>query len=471
MCSMKKEKINSFMRAIRFAMLVAMAFVWNMSSAQNTQSGYFTDGYLYKFETNPAIGNEQNFIAIPALGNINVGMNSTFGIDNVLYNVNGKTTTFLNPGVNAQQFLSGLDDENEFTTDNRIQLLAAGFKSWGGYNTIGVSVRTTVSTTLPKSIFQLAKEGPKNKVYEICDMAADADVFGEISLGHSRKINDHLRVGGNLKFLLGGANVEAQFEKAHLNLNENGYTAITNATINTSIKGFQYKMETKMRGPEGKQTPHTYVNDFDIDGAGLNGFGLGLDLGAVYTLNEDWEFSASLLDLGFISWNNNMQASTNGDRQFETSKYIFNVDDKAENSFEKEMDRLAEGLSTLYELQDNGNVGGRTTGLNATMNLAAEYSLPVYRQLSFGLMNTTRFGEYGWTDFRLSANWNAAKWFSASANLVAGTYGVDMGWLVNIHPNGFNFFMGMDRLTGKMAKPGVPISLNSQFNMGFNIPF
>ena len=462
---------KSFMTIRKTAAILAMAFSCNAAIAQNTQSGYFVDGYLYRFETNPAIGNDQNFIAMPALGNVNVGMNSTFGIDNVLYNINGKTTTFLNPGVNAKSFLNGLDDENEFGLSTRIQLLAAGFKAWGGYNTINVDVRTSVNAVLPKSIFQLAKEGPKNQVYDIRDMAADANAFAQIALGHSRKINDQWRVGANLKFLLGGANMEANFDKALLNLNENGYTAVTNATVNTSVKGFQYKMETKMRGPEGKQSPHTYVNDVDIDGTGLNGFGLGLDLGATFTLNQDWQFSASLIDLGFINWNNNMQASTNGDRTFETNKYIFNADDKADNSFEREMDRMSEGLATLYELQDNGDMGSRTTGLDATMNLAAEYTLAPYRELSFGLMNTTRFGEYGWTDFRLSANWKPMKWLSASVNLVTGTYGFDMGWLLNIHPDGFNFFIGMDRLTGKLAKPGVPVSLNSQVNMGLNIPF
>ena len=33
---------------------------------------------------------------------------------------------------------------------------------------------------------------------------------------------------------------------------------------------------------------------------------MAADLGAVYKLGDDWTLSASLLDLGFISWKNNM---------------------------------------------------------------------------------------------------------------------------------------------------------------------
>ena len=92
-------------------------------------------------------------------------------------------------------------------------------------------------------------------------------------------------------------------------------------------------MEEKMRGPENAQTKHTYVNDMDIDGGGLNGFGMALDLGAEYKLDKDWTFSAALLDFGFISWNNNIVASTNGERTFTTDKYIFHIAENADNKF------------------------------------------------------------------------------------------------------------------------------------------
>lgn len=471
---MKKININihNAQSSVRTLLLGIVCLSANAGIyAQNTQSGYFVDGYLYRHEMNPAIANEQSYVALPAVGNLNVAMRGNIAFDNIFRNVNGKTTTFLNPAVSVSDFMGNLSDVNKTRADIRVNVLSVGFKGIGGYNTIGVNVRSNIGIDIPKSLFSLAKEGPQNQTYDISDFSAGANAYAEIALGHSHKINDKLRIGATLKFLLGGANVEANFDKAQLTLGNNAYTAITNATVNASVKGLTYKMETTERGPEGHKTPHTYVNDLDVDGAGLNGFGLAVDLGAQYKLTDDIELSASILDLGFIGWNNNMQASTNGDRQFTTDEYIFNADDDADNSFSKEFDRLGEGLATLYELQDNGDQGKRNVGLDATFNIGASYTLPVYRPLSFGILNTTRTGKYGWTDFRFSANWAPVKLFSASVNFGAGTYGASFGWMANFHPNGFNLYLAMDHTMGQLAKQGIPLSGNAHFNMGLNIPF
>ena len=279
-------------------------------------------------------------------------------------------------------------------------------------------------------------------------------------------------MGGTLKFLLGGGNVDAEFNNASLTLGEDQWMATTDAKVQTSVKGFTYKTTEKMRGAEGQEVRHTYVDDVDVDGGGPNGFGLAVDLGAEFKLNKDWTFSASLLDLGFINWNNNMVASTNGVQTFTTDRYIFNVDDNATNSFENEMDRLEEGIASLYELQDNGDQGSRTRMLGATLNLGAEYTFPLYDKLKFGLLNTTRIqGEYSWTEFRLSANVSPIKWFGAGINTAVGSYGVTFGWICSIHPKGYTLFLAMDHTLGSLAKQGLPLSGKGSVSLGMNIAF
>lgn len=440
--------------------------------AQHTESGYFNDGYLFRHEMNPAIGNSQNYVSMPGLGNMDFNVHGNLGLKDILYTANGKTVLFTNPLVSTSEFLGNINAKNKIGTDLKMNILGAGFKGFGGYNTIGIKVRVNEENCLPGTLLSLAKEGLSDKSYDIKDFKVHADAYMEIALGHSRQLNDQWRVGATLKVLLGAGNVDAHFDKAELSFNGDNWTAVTNATVESSIKGLKYKTETTERGPEGQKTSHTYVNDLDVDGSGINGFGLAVDLGAEYKLNDDWKFSASLLDLGFISWSNNMVASTNGDRTFTLDKYTFNADEDASNSFDNELDRLAEDLASLYELQDNGDKGGRSKGLAATLNLGAEYTLPVYRRMTFGLLNTTRInGGYSWTDFRLSANWKAGKAFSLGANVAAGTYGCAFGWIANLHPNGFNLFLAMDNVVGKVAKQGVPLSSNASFTMGINFPF
>lgn len=460
------------MKTIKSIIAVAIWGLASAATAQNLNSGYFTDGYLYRHTLNPAFGNDQSYVAMPALGNLNVGMNSNLRVDDILFNVNGRTALFLNPQVSTSEFLDGIHDKNKITENLRLQILGTGFKAFGGYNTFEINARQDLGLNIPGSLFRLAKEGIENKTYDISNFNAHAGGYAEIALGHSRQINDQLRVGAKLKVLLGIANIDANFKKAQLTLGENEWIGITDAEIQASIKSMKYEIEETERGPEGEETTHKYVSGLDIDSWGINGFGLAFDLGAEYKLDKNWAFSASLLDLGYIGWNNNYVASTNGERQINTDKYIFNVDEDASNSFENEADRLMEGLSALYELQDNGDMGSRSKALAATMNLGVQYTPDFYDKLSFGLLNSTRMaGKYSWTEFRLSANVAPTNIFSASANMALGTYGTSFGWLLNFHPNGFNLFVGMDHTLGKLAKQGVPLSGRANINIGINFPF
>ncbi len=452
---------------IKITIAVAALMIGGSSVAQVTRSGYFVDDYTYRYQINPAFGNSKNYIAIPAVGNFNVGICGNLNLDNILYPINGRTTTFMNPLVDTQEFLGNLEDINKLRTDIKIDLLSAGFKAFGGYNTVNISARTNVGVDLPKSIFSLLKEGLANKTYEIGDIRANASAYAEIALGHSRQLSSEWRVGATVKFLFGAGNVEADLRRADLALGEDVWNITTDAEINASLKGLTYQ-----HNHDDPNNP--YIDGIDVDGAGLGGFGMGIDLGVAYTpsILSDLTVSASITDLGFINWNNNMLASTNGEHSFTTDKYSFSVDDQAPNSFENEWERMSDDLETLYQLYDMGDQGSRSTSLATTFNIGVEYKLPVYRNLSFGLLNTTRInGDYGWTDFLLSANIAPVKCFDASANVSVGTFGCGFGWLMNLHLTGFNLFVGMDHTLGKVTPQFVPLHSNASANFGMNILF
>lgn len=439
--------------------------------AQNVNTGYFNDGYVYRHELNPAFGSEQGYVSFPALGNVNANVNGNIAIDNIFYNVNGRTTTFMNSAVDKSTFLSKIEDNNKLNENAKIQIFGIGFNGMDGFNTIEFNIRQNFGINIPRSLFELAKGGLTNKTYDIQDLNAHMDAYGEVAIGHSHQITNRLRIGAKLKLLMGIANIDANFNKAQISLNEDAYTATVDAEVQASMKGLRYEQGERYLGPENNQTLHKYVNGADIDKSGVNGMGFAIDLGAQYQLNDNWKFSAAILDLGSISWKNNLIATTNGQNTFNTDKYIFSPDEESIHSFDNELDLITDDLASIYELHDAGDRGSRSTSLNATMNAGIEYVPYFYNKLSFGLMNTTRFGDYGWTEFRLSANVCPTKAFSASASLGVGTYGTSFGWLLNLHPNGFNVFVAMDRTFSKLAKPGIPISGNGSMSVGVNFPF
>lgn len=453
---------------IKSTLVAAALLISFAASAQNTRSGYFVDDYTYRFQLNPAFGNSKGFVSMPALGNMNIGVNGNLHVTDILYNINGRTTTFMNPGVDASKFLNGLSDVNRLRVNTKIDILSVGFKAFGGYNTVNINARADVGINLPKSVFSLLKEGVANQTYAIDDLAARGMAYAEFALGHSHDINKEWRVGGTFKFLVGGGNVDVSLRNADLTLGQDAWTITSDAEIRSSLKGLSYQTDVNDR------THHRYVSGAEINGAGIGGFGVAFDLGAIYrpAALKDWSFSLALLDLGFISWSNNMLASTNGPKTFNTDKYTFSVDDDASNSFENTWDKISDDISAIYELDDMGDQGSRTTALAATLNVGAEYTFPLYRPLTFGLLNTTRInGAYSWTDFRLSANVAPVKCFDASANIALGTFGFGFGWLMNVHLTGFNLFIGMDHTLGRVSKEFVPLSSNASVNFGLNFLF
>lgn len=450
------------MKNIIKSALAGLALVSCFSvSAQNTYSGYFLENYTYRFQMNPAFGNPDNFVSMPALGNINVAMQGNLHLNNVIHVVDGKTVLFTNPGV-PESVVNKFGNVNRLGTNEKFDIMSAGFKAFGGYNTISLGARVNVNLGVPGSFFRLAKEGIENKTYDIKDLTANANAFAQIALNHSRDINQvpGLRVGAALKFYIGAGNIDAYFNRAELQLGENSWNAITNADIYASVNNFKYK--TKFN----EKTGHEYVSGADLDFKGLNGFGMGFDLGAQYKW-RDFDLSLALLDLGFISWGKTQWASTNGDREVQTEDYIFNANDLGDG-----WDQLKEGIEDLYQLSDNGELSSRTRAMAATLNIGVGYEFPLYRKLKFGFLSSTSInGRYTWSQARFSANVAPVKWFSAGANLEASTFGCGFGWIINFYTKGINFFCGMDHTMGKLAKQGVPLNSNASLNVGLNFPF
>lgn len=447
-----------------------------IADAQTTYSGYFLDNYTYRYEMNPAFGNSKGFVSMPVLGNFNTAIRGTLHLSDIFYkNPNGgKTLLFTNPQIPVSEAMGKFGNRNKIGTNNKINLLSVGFKAFGGFNSLTISASANLEASLPKAFFSLAKEGISNKTYDIKDMFAYANAYATVALNHSHDIKQvpGLRIGASLKFLIGAGNVDVRFNEADLTLGTDAWSARTNADIYASVTGLRFEKDTYTPKGINGGAPREYVSGANLDdGFGINGFGVAVDLGAEYKW-RDFRFSAAVLDLGAMSWGKTQWASTDGTQTISTDAYTFNADGSLDNSFDNELDKLQDDLSKLYQLKDMGELNSRTSTLAATLNFGVDYELPVYRKLHFGLLNSTRInGPYTWTQFRLSANIAPVKVFSADVNVVAGTYGVGFGWMLNLHATGINLFLGMDHTLGTLSKQMIPLNSNASFNFGLNFPF
>lgn len=472
---MKKNKIYVLLIA-----LVGMFFCVN-ASAQALRSGYFLEGYTYRHLMNPAFAPERNYIAIPGIGNINMGTQGNVGLNTFLYPYgNGQLTTFMNGAVSGDEFLDKLKDHNRINMNMNLTLLSFGFRAWGGFNTFDVNVRSNTSLNLPRGLFEFMKVGMDgtNPVYEMDGLGISSNNYAEVALGHSHQINDKLRIGAKLKVLLGLGNASIKMTDMRVQMAENQWMVQANGEMNASVKG----LTLPTKGESGKTlddpSEATLVDwdNIDVDSPGLTGYGMAMDLGTTYKLLDDLTLSASLLDFGFMSWSNTIKGATSNQPWLFDGFHNIAMgsdDPDGDKPLEDQLEDLGKDVENYASFHRTETGGSATKMLGATLNIGADYAFPFYNKLHFGFLSSTRInGKYSWSEGRLSANVSPVKWFDAGVNYGISTFGSSFGWILNFHPCGFNFFVGMDHTLTKVTPQYIPVGkANLDFSLGFNITF
>jgi len=119
--------------------------------------------------------------------------------------------------------------------------------------------------------------------------------YRQYSMGAAWDFDSQWNFGARINVVMGKSNIYTKTLDASLYTAENTYflTPETNMEINTSIP------EGWVNGDGIKLT-----SDYLFYGGG---FGLSLDLGATYELNDEFSFSASVLDLGYVEFDRNLK--------------------------------------------------------------------------------------------------------------------------------------------------------------------
>lgn len=435
-----------------------------MSAQQNnTRTAYFLDNYTYGYRFNPAFSSERNFISIPILGNISLGGESNVGLSNFLYPTsNGKLALFIDDSISEQAFLGGLKDFNQLNTNLNLTLLALGFRTGNFYHTFDASVKVNQNAVLPKSLFNFVKVGTANGAtsWQIENVGLGADAFGEIAYGLSTTIGESLHIGARLKVLMGLAHAEMMIDKLDLSLTGEKWAASTEGVV--EIAG---PISTGTSSADNVDLSNVGLDEFN----GLGGFGFGVDLGASYEFLDYFTASASLLDLGFISWKDMTKASSTGANSYEFNGFG-TISDGSE--LQQQLNGLKDELLGLVQFEKS-ETGSGMSGLAATLHAGIEAKMPFYERLSFGLLGTHRFnGAYSWTEGRLAANVMPVDCIGLAASCAVSNFGGSFGGIVNFVFPGFNFFVGVDSFMLKVSPQYIPVEkFNTNLALGFNITF
>ncbi len=442
------------------------------ASAQEFRTSYFMQTSNFRHQMNPALL-DSSYFSIPFMGNINVGTTGNVGLENFIYKLEGNTrydqTTFMNPTVDASEFLGNLHDKNTANVYLNYNIFSIGFKGFKGVNLIELNLRSNTNVNLPFELFEFMKTtGAKDK-YSLKDIGVRSQNYAEIALGHSHKIGERLTVGGKLKFLLGMAYADFSADKLDITMNGDEWRIKGDAKLKAAILESELTHEAADKNaPDGRPR----VDGLDDVGFGMPGFGMALDLGATYKLNDDLTLSAAVTDLGFINWSKVKQASSRGDYSFKGFENIYAGSGGADSEkLGDQFEAMGDDLEEMFSVYDDGE-GSVSQSLAATVNVGAEYTLPVYRNLRFGFLYTGRIhGLYSHHQAMLSAIVRPVKAIEATVNTAVTSTGWTLGAALSLKAKHFNFYVGSDRFFGKVSKEFIPLSnLNANINLGMTIP-
>lgn len=453
----------------------------SIATAQDLNTAYFFQGNTFGHQLNPAYINERGYVTIPVLpGNLSVTTRGNVGLDNFLYKY-GKNgydlTTFMSPTVSEADFLSNIHDANKISFSARYSLLGVGFHGFGGFNTIELGVRAQGNVLLPGDLFRFMKSGMTQAAgtqYDFSGLHLSAQAFTELAFGHARQLNENWQVGGKLKVLIGGANAVLDMKRMKVEMSDKEWKLQTEGEGNVAAGSayFEYKKPT---ASHPNPAPNE-IKTVKMDKFSMSGFGLGVDMGAIYKAEflDGLTLSASLNDVGFISWNNNITATSQHEYTFKgfSQPVTTKENDKNDpNSVRSQVDQIKEDLKGFVKFYDTGAKKSRSTGLGATFRMGGAYTLPAHKQLTFGLLSTSYFHPaFSATELRASANYTLAKWVELGLSYGFGSYGGTMGWAVNFHPAGFNFFVAGEHNLKGITPQGVPVGRpNYGINLGMNI--
>ena len=266
---------------------------------------------------NPALGNDFKFHSgIPLLSGISAEFgNSGFTIFDLFANDNRTFTQKVN------DVISDLETRDFGVINSQIELVNAGIRlnkktylSFGFYHELdGIAY-------FPKDVFTLVNEGNSaylNRVFSLSQVNFKFDAIGVLHFGLQVQVDDKLSVGGRIKLYSSAVNIQTRN-------NTGTFTTVRGA--NNIYRHFLNNVNFNVN------TSGLYRDEEIIDEAseylgntlfGKNS-GLGVDLGFSYEVSPQFQFSASILDFGVITYKDLIRnAEVNGSFTFEGVNFLF----------------------------------------------------------------------------------------------------------------------------------------------------
>ncbi len=276
--------------------------------SQNNQILYDFNQLPQTLLLNP--GAEVSYVqhfGVPFLSNIYVQAGATN--KGITYN-NLFSDTDSNTEVLRNIYNQNLNSDDYFLINQQIEIFNAGFRLRNEkyYLSFGIQQKTEGFSLYPEEPADLYFNGNDQKEdgkpeygdkFNLNQLSFAGEILGVFHVGISKKINDNLTLGARFKLLSGALNIDFTNNFGDYNLSKG--TIFNNHNFNNMDIAFR---SSGLINPDGDnildETSQVIKGLFFMNG----NIGVGFDLGLTYHASKEVILTASVLDLDFINYSN-----------------------------------------------------------------------------------------------------------------------------------------------------------------------
>ncbi len=223
---------------------------------------------------------------------------------------------------------------------------------------------------------------------------ASAHSYMETGFSFSRELKeDKLTVGGTLKIYNGIANLQTKKNKTTFLTGDTAFEYIGQSDITLNMCSLY----------------DSSANKFKFGNA-LKNLGLGIDVGANYTINDQWSINAAIIDIGYVKYKTNPY-----NYSFNDKFYFPGIDLKKIISDTIDIDQaikdLQDSLGERYKYAETHN--NYIVWMPTKVNIQGIYNINEKHSLS-GIIQTTFFDKKPHLAGSLGYVFRPNRWFNAS---------------------------------------------------------
>lgn len=327
--------------------LLLLVFFQLSSYSQNKEVLYNFTSIPQSSLVNPGADVSYKFyFGVPILSGVSANLGSSSFSAYDLFAENG-----VDFNDKVRNVINKSSSKDRMATNQQLELFSGGFRIGDresqSYISFGMYQEFDFFMYMPKDLALLALDGNKNyigKSFNLGDLSLKAEVLSVFHVGFHKKINNKLVLGGRAKIYSSGANATSTKNSGFI------YTGQSTITPNVYNQTISSNLELKTSGIS-KFTKDEYEGNIAEDIAHntfFNGsLGLGIDAGLTYYFKDNLQFTASVIDIGFIKQSKDIETLTyKGTYQYNGVNPDFLGSNNPENVFD-EFDK-AIPRDTLY---------------------------------------------------------------------------------------------------------------------------